>query len=424
MRHLILPLAAIGCTAWLAAPAVAAQAATGTPAAPATRTAATRTVAREAAAAEQTQCLSASSAESQSVPWAEQELSPQRVWSMTQGAGQVVAVVDSGVSAGAPALSGAVLPGRDTLTNGAGDSDCLGHGTFTAGIIAARPLAGSGFEGLAPQARILPVDVVSAAQEESGDTATSSSAVAAGIRYAVQAGATIIDVSTATAPGPSSALESAVGYALSRNVVIIAPVGVSSGTTSQLAASYPASYSGVIAVSAVDSSGAPVAAGQAGVRVDLAAPGSSLTSTGPQGRGTITGSGSSLATAFVAGTAALVRSYYPGLSAAQVGQRLESTADQSGGSVPDPEVGYGVVDPYTAVTTVLPAESGGRPPAAPSARAVTVPPRRAPDPWPVLTTLIVCCVAGLGIAAGTFAARVLRGARQHGWRPPPPNRAE
>ena len=82
---------------------------------------------------------------------------------------------------------------------------------------------------------------------------------------AQKAGATIIDVSTATAPGPSSALESAVGYALSRNVVVIAPVGVSSGTTSQLAASYPAGYSGVIAVSAVDSSGAPVAAGQAGV---------------------------------------------------------------------------------------------------------------------------------------------------------------
>jgi type VII secretion-associated serine protease mycosin len=419
MRHLILPLAAIGCAAWLGAPAaVAAQAATDTHA-----SVATRTVAREAAG-EQTQCLSASSAESESVPWAEQQLNPQRVWTMTQGAGQVVAVVDSGVSAGAPALSGAVMSGRDMLASGAGDSDCLGHGTFTAGIIAARPIAGSGFEGLAPQAQILPVDVVSAAQTESALAATSSSAVAAAIRYAVQAGATVIDVSTATAPGASSALASAVGYALSRNVVVIAPVGVSTGTTSQNTASYPASYNGVIAVSAVDSSGTPLAAGEAGVRVDLAAPGSNLTSTGPQGRGTITGSGSSLATAFVAGTAALVRSYYPHLTAAQVVQRLESTADQSGVSVPDPEVGYGVVDPYTAVTTVLPAESGGQAPATPPARAVTVPPRRAPDPWPVLATLIVCCLVGIGIAAGMFGGRVLRNVRQHGWRPPPANQAE
>ncbi|HVT67301.1 MAG TPA: S8 family serine peptidase, partial [Trebonia sp.] len=330
MRHLILPLAALGCAAWLAAPAVAAQAATTTQA---TRTMWATQTTQATQATQATQCLSPSSAESAAVPWAEQRLDPQRVWTMTQGAGQVVAVVDSGVSASAPALSGAVLPGRNMLGSGDGNSDCLGHGTFTAGIIAARPLAGSGLVGLAPQARILPVSVVSAAQTESGDTTTSSSAVAEGIRYAVQAGATIIDVSTATTPGPSSALASAVGYALSHNVIVIAPVGVSTGTTSQ----NTASYSGVIAVSAVDSSGDPVAAGQAGVRVDLAAPGSSLTSTGPSGRGTITGSGSSLATGFVAGTAALVRSYYPSLSAAQVVRRLESTADQSGISAPDPE---------------------------------------------------------------------------------------
>jgi hypothetical protein len=139
---------------------------------------------------------------------------------LRSGGGLSLSLVDSGVSAAAPALFGAVLPGRDMLTGGAGNSDCLGHGTFAAGIIAARPAAGSGFEGLAPQARILPVDVVSPSQAESGNPTTSSSAVAAGIRYAVGKGATVIDVSTAITPGPSAALHSAVNYALSRNVVV------------------------------------------------------------------------------------------------------------------------------------------------------------------------------------------------------------
>ncbi len=84
------------------------------------------------------------------IPWAQQQLQPATVWNFTQGAGQAVAVLDSGVSATAPALSGAVLPGLNAVTGGNGDTDCAGHGTFAAGIIAARAAPGSGFAGLAP----------------------------------------------------------------------------------------------------------------------------------------------------------------------------------------------------------------------------------------------------------------------------------
>lgn len=360
------------------------------------------------------QCLGYSSKQDSAVPWAQQQLAPQRVWGVATGAGQVVAVVDSGVSGGAPALSGALLPGRDILTGHAADSDCLGHGTFVAGLIAARPQSGSGLEGIAPQAQILPVDVVNPAQAVSAQPVTSSSAVAAGIRFAAGHGATVVDVSTFATPAPSAALRAAVAYAAARNVVVVAPVSVAAGASSANKVSYPAGYPGVIAVSAVDSSHAPVAAATRGVRVDLAAPGVNLTSIGPSGPGELTGSGSSLATAFVAGTAALVRSFYPHLTAAQVVHRLEATADQPGTALPDPQVGYGIVDPYTAVTTVLPEESGGAAPKAPPARIPHLS-RQTPHTWPVTAALIVCGVVVIVVVAGASTVHIMRSGRH----PPP-----
>src|ERR1700761_6839170 len=59
------------------------------------------------------QCLAASARQYRAVPWAQQELAQKRVWDLTEGAGQLIAVVDTGVSGTAPGLTGAVLPGRD-----------------------------------------------------------------------------------------------------------------------------------------------------------------------------------------------------------------------------------------------------------------------------------------------------------------------
>ena len=363
------------------------------------------------------QCLAASSRRYHAVPWAQRQLAPDRVWNLTTGAGQVVAVVDSGVSAGARGLAGAVLAGRDVLGGNGGNSDCLGHGTFVAGLIAARATPGTGLAGVAPGARILPVDVVDPVRAESAHPVTSSSAVAAGIRYAVSSGATVVDVSTAATPGPSPELRAAVAYAQARNVVVVAPVSTATGTSAMNVVSYPAAYPGVIAVSAVDLSGSPVAAGKQGVRVDLAAPGAALISIGPRGPGDISGDGAALATAFVAGTAALVRGYYPHLSAAGVVHRLEVTADQPGVTLPDPQVGYGTVDPYTAVTTVLPEESGGLPPNVPAARPLRLPPPRPPDTWPVTAAVLICIGVVAGLAAGGGAAHIRRHGRLRNWRP-------
>jgi membrane-anchored mycosin MYCP len=364
------------------------------------------------------QCAGYSGAVSPARPWAQAELRPSAAWPLTQGAGQTVAVLDSGVSASAPALAGAVLPGLDVGTRRQpADTDCGGHGTFVAGIIAARPRPGSGFAGVAPGARILPVNVLNPNQL-GAQSPVPSADVAAGINYAVGHGATVIDVSTSVMPLPSPALQAAVTNALARNVVVIAAVDVSEQDQAN-EVSYPAAYPGVVAVAAVNAAGAPLAAGTAGVRVDLAAPGSAITSIGPAGPGELTASGAALATGFVAGTAALVRSYYPGLSAAQVVQRLELTAGGLGTSVPSLPTGYGTVSPYNAVTSVLPQESGGRAPAVSRGTALRLPPRPHPATWPRTAAAISCAAVAVAVVIAVAGVRIVRGGRRRGWRPPP-----
>jgi membrane-anchored mycosin MYCP len=415
------PVAATASTAATAAPALtaASAAAAGTaPSSSASPTAKPSSSASPTTAPPSTQCLGAATKVSAVLPWAQQLLQPKRVWQMTTGTGQVVAVVDSGVSGTAPALSNVLLPGGDVLTGGAGTSDCEGHGSFVAGLIAAQPTRGVGLAGIAPGALILPVNVINPSQFESNQV-VSSSAVAAGIMFAVNSGATVVDVSTASTPAPSAALRAAVAYALSQNVVVVAPVTVSTVSATTNVTSYPADYPGVLAVSAIDSTGVPVAAGGRDARVDLAAPGAGLTSIGPRGPGQISGDGAALATAFVAGTAALVRTYYPQLTAAQVAHRLEATADQPGTTLPNPQVGYGIVDPYTAVTTVLPEESGALGPTAPPVRPIHLAPPVVPDSWPVTAALIVCAVIVAGIVAAASTVHILRRGRRRGWRPPP-----
>jgi membrane-anchored mycosin MYCP len=368
--------------------------------------------------AARSQCVGFSRAVSPAVPWVQQELEPSSVWRMTQGTGQIVAVLDSGVSAKAPALAGAVLPGLDVGTSQPADTDCGGHGTFVAGTIAARSQPGSGFAGIAPQARILPVNVLNPNQLDSGNLVPSAD-VAAGIDYAVSHGATVIDVSPSVNPKPSPALQAAVANALASNVVVIAAVA-SAELNQANEVSYPAAYPGVLAVAAVDAAGTAQTAVTPGVRVDLAAPGSAITSIGPVGPGQVTASGAALATGYVAGTAALVRSYYPQLSAAQVAQRLELTASPPGTSVPSPQVGYGIVSPYNAVTTVLPQESGGRAPGVPPSPTLRLPAVQPSDSWPLTAAVIICGVVVLAMIIALVSARIVRSGRRRGWRPPPP----
>ena len=294
------------------------------------------------------ECLSASSTIVASVPWPQQRLEPDRAWAFSTGANVLVAVVDSGVDGATPQLAGRVQRGIDLLANGGpADNDCLGHGTFIAGIIAAAPTWGIGFAGIAPDARILPIRAASAAE---GDP----DMFARGIRAAVDAGAKVINVSAST-PEPVPALLDAVAYAEGHDALVIASAAKDATSTAPI---YPGALPSVLAVAAVDVFGAPANFSRPGPYIGLAAPGVDVTSIGPGGPGQLVGSGTSYAAAFVSGIAALVRSYRPGLTAAQVRHRLRATADHAP-SVPDPALGWGVVDPLAALTTILPEEGPG-----------------------------------------------------------------
>jgi subtilisin family serine protease len=173
---------------------------------------------------------------------------------------------------------------------------------------------------------------------------------------AVQFGADVINLSLAT-PDDVPALRNAVEYALRHNVVVVAAAGndLRDGGTGPF---YPASYPGVLAVGAAAPGGALASFSDRHTPVAVTAPGVNVTSAYP---GTFPEayapgqSGTSFASAFVAGVVALVRSAHPELNPAQVVTRIEATAHGPAG----PGSGHGLVDPVRAVTAVLPAESPG-----------------------------------------------------------------
>ncbi|MGC5031599.1 type VII secretion-associated serine protease mycosin [Micromonospora sp. DT229] len=279
------------------------------------------------------------------VPWPQQRYAPERLHSLATGSGVTVAVVDSGVDRRHPQLTGRVLTGTDLLDPGGdGTRDCVGHGTGVASIIAAAPRDGTGLRGLAPKARILPVRV-SEQQIVDGQGAGRTVApadFARAIRWAVDNRADVVNLSVVLyADHP--AVREAIGYALARDVVVVAAVGNLHGSGDPRP--YPAAYEGVLGVGAVGADGVRADFSQVGSYVDLMAPGSEVLMAAP-GQGHHRAEGTSYAAPFVAATAALLREYRPELSAPEVADRLMATADPAPGN----GYGAGVLNPYRAVT--------------------------------------------------------------------------
>ncbi|MEU4193258.1 type VII secretion-associated serine protease mycosin [Kribbella sp. NPDC026611] len=290
------------------------------------------------------------------LPWAQDALMPERAWPYSTGAGVTVAVIDSGVDADHPQLRrpGKVLPGRDFFLVGKlpGNYDCVSHGTGVASIIAADATAGIGFRGVAPGARILPVRVTDRETTDAGGVQyVDPNILAKGIVYAVNQGAKVINLSMA-GDQDQAPVRKAIAYAVRKDVVVVAAVGNNQQSATGVLPSYPASYSGVLGVGAVDAAGARVGASQVGPYVDLVAPGDGVLAA-TRRTGHAYESGTSFATPFVAATAALVRSAWPKLTAPQVIQRLEATATPARGGRNSAEYGAGIVDPYRAVTEDL-----------------------------------------------------------------------
>ncbi|WTF88995.1 type VII secretion-associated serine protease mycosin [Micromonospora globbae] len=263
---------------------------------------------------------------------------------ISKGDGVIVAVPDTGVDPH-PDLRGNLLPGIDVIAGGSGDGreDPNSHGTSMAGLIAAHGVSNNeGALGIAPRAKVLPIRSSTAENFGSPDD------LAVGIEYAISKGARVISISSGGSS--TSRLIRAIEAALAADIVVVAAAG---NAPRQGSIGYPATHPGVLAVGGTDRSGNRVPVSLIGPALDVAAPGADIYSTSYDGKYS-KGTGTSSATAIVAGAVALIRSKYPHLPAREVVHRLTATAVDKGPPGRDDEYGYGVIDIVAALTADVP----------------------------------------------------------------------
>ena len=278
--------------------------------------------------------------------WALNAIPFESTWATTNGAGAVVAVVDTGVQSTHPDLAGQLLPGYQFWHDSAGAHegamspalDDNGHGTHVAGIIAALSNNAAGVAGAAPGVKILPVKVLNAQGSGWSDD------VARGITWAVANGADVVSLSLGG--GYSTAIHNAVDNAVAKGVIVFAAAG-NGGAGGP--ANYPGAEANAIGVGSVTSSLVRSSFSTTGTYLDIAAPGSSIQSTYPSSTYRSL-SGTSMATPYAAAEGALLAALHPTWSVSQLRDRLLTTANDLGAVGKDVEYGCGLIDPVEAIS--------------------------------------------------------------------------
>lgn len=285
------------------------------------------------------------------------------------GRGVIVAVVDSGIDVTHPDLAGRVLPGYDAISRKADTrdqqytTDYVGHGTAVASVIAGTADNDFGVVGVAPQATILPVKVVDDYYDVgfNGVSGIDPQVEARGIRWAVDHGAQVINLSIGGERG-TPAESRALQYARAHGVLPIC----ASGNEGAKSISYPARFATCVSVGAINGAGAKAKFSNAGVGLDLMAPGVHVPVALPdyvKKSKVAYEDGTSFATPVVAGAAALLAGR--GLGADAIEQLLESTATDMGAAGLDTATGHGLVNVAAAAAAapapVVPATPDGAP---------------------------------------------------------------
>ncbi len=259
---------------------------------------------------------------------------------INKGGGSVVAVIDTGVQANHPALQGKLTTARydfidgdtnpDDSENGIDDDgdgmtdEAAGHGTHVAGTILL----------VAPEAKILPIRVLDS--DGIGDDVQ----IAQAIEFAVVNGANVINLSLGTAAN-SNLIDDTVRRATQAGVVVVSAAGNLNSKEKQ----YPAADNCAIAVTSISSSEVKSSFSNFGSWIDLSAPGESIESAlPPSGYGQW--SGTSMATPFVAGQAALIHSFRPQLNPYEIATLIAETAQSTADTNPDygSDLGSGRLD--------------------------------------------------------------------------------
>lgn len=219
-------------------------------------------------------------------------------WKKSKGEGVKVAVLDTGVDLDHHDLDKNLLPGKNFIDSSKNPDDDNSHGTHVAGIIAAENNE-IGMIGVAPDAKIIPVKVLD--KQGNGNLIN----VSKGIRWAVDEGKADIICMSLGSPNPVQEVRKAIQYAESKGVVAFVAAG-NAGKTKNIY--YPAEYPETIAIGSVDENMTRSSFSNTGKNLDFMAPGNKIFSTVPDNWYAVL-SGTSMATPFVAGVAALVLSY-------------------------------------------------------------------------------------------------------------------
>jgi hypothetical protein len=269
-------------------------------------------------------------------------------WQTTVGNGVAVAVIDTGVTEGSDGFCEPFIAPRNVVTGTSGEAaaaDIDGHGSHVAGSVAQCTGNGIGGAGMAPGARIMPIQAFE-------DVGFSVAHVAQGIDWARENGAAVINLSlgcTGDCP-ESSMLNSAIEQAEAAGILMVAASGNTGG-----AVHYPASHPAVMAVGASTITGAVASYSARGSGLDLVAPGGD--SSAPVWQETLGSyrgaSGTSMAAAHVSGAAALLRSQFPTASAAQVRNALTCSATDLSPGGWDSDSGFGSLNAGAAVEQLL-----------------------------------------------------------------------
>jgi subtilisin family serine protease len=269
-----------------------------------------------------------------------------KIWPVTQGKGVTVGLVDTGVQADIPDFSGAIiLPGTDETgggTDGRTDTDTAavaGHGTSMASLIVSQG-RGTGFMGIAPKAKILPI------------VADSIDSTTRGIRYAADHGAKVINISLGGPGRCNTSLQEAVSYANKKDVIVVAASGdYGRGTNAPLS---PADCSGVLAVGAIDNQLKPWSGTERQPYVAISAPGVAVIGVLKDGRIHTSNGGTSGAAALTSGGIALLRSRFPDESRTDILKRVFASLRDGGTPGKDDATGYGVFRPARVLGASVP----------------------------------------------------------------------
>ncbi len=270
--------------------------------------------------------------------WGHAAIGVPDAWKVTKGKGARVAVLDTGCDSGHRDLKAQIVAARDFTGSRSGSSDVNGHGSHCAGIVLAAENA-VGMVGVAPEAQLLVGKVL-------GDSGSGlSSGIAAGIDWAVEQGADVISMSLGS-PSEDARIRAAIAAARARGVLVIAAAGNEGPREGTVG--YPGGSPGVICVAAIDSALATASFSSRGRQVVVAAPGVNIRSCYPGDR-FATMSGTSMATPYVAGCAALYVARCKALGVKPTpddfAKRIGETAKDLPPSGRDTATGFGLIQP-------------------------------------------------------------------------------